>query len=81
MYDNIISSFERCALKSCNKKLKSCNKKLKLVNNYESECGNYYCIKHKFSMDHDCTFDYKKKQQEILQKNLQKIEFRKISII
>jgi hypothetical protein len=61
MYDNIISSCERCALKSC-------NKKLTLVNNYECECSNHCCIKHKFSMDHDCIFDYKKNNNKYYKK-------------
>lgn len=58
--------------------LSSCNKKLTLTNNFECECGNFYCIKHKFSLDHDCTFDYKNKQRELLQKKLIKIENEKI---
>jgi predicted nucleic acid binding AN1-type Zn finger protein len=60
----------------CN--LSSCNKKLTLTNNFECLCGNFYCIKHKFSLDHDCTFDYKNKQRELLQKKLIKIENEKV---
>lgn len=53
--------------------VKSCNKKLTLTNNFNCQCGNFYCIRHKFSFDHDCKFDYKNKQREILQKNLIKV--------
>jgi len=53
--------------------LSSCNKKLTLTNIFECECKNYYCIKHKFSLDHGCQFDYKNKQREILQNKLQKV--------
>lgn len=56
----------------------SCNKKLTIVNNYKCECGNFYCVKHRFSLDHECTFDYKNKQKELLQKNLVKISVDKV---
>ena len=60
------SSILRCGVASC-------NKKLSLTNNFECECKQFFCVKHKFSLDHNCTFDYKNKQREILQKSLQKI--------
>jgi len=56
----------------------SCNKKLTPTNNFECECKNFYCIKHKFSLDHSCTFDYKNKQKELLQKKLIKIDHEKV---
>lgn len=58
--------------------LSSCNKKLTLTNNFECECRNFYCIKHKFSSDHDCKFDYKNKQKEFLQNTLKKITVDKV---
>lgn len=58
--------------------LSSCNKKLTLTNNFECECGNFYCIKHKFSLDHDCQFDYKNKQRNILQNTLIKVTTDKV---
>ena len=56
----------------------SCNKKLTLTNNFECHCKNFYCIRHKFSLDHGCQFDYKNKQKELLQKKLIKVSAEKI---
>lgn len=69
MYDQ--SSVLRCQVESC-------KKKLTLTNNFGCECGNFYCIKHKFSSDHGCTFDYKNKQRHILEKTLPKIAGEKV---
>ena len=69
MYDQ--SSVLRCQVESC-------KKKLTLTNNFECECRNFYCIKHKFSEDHDCVYDYKNNQKEFLQKKLIKIEYDKV---
>lgn len=56
----------------------TCNKKLTLTNNFECECKNFYCIIHKFSLDHGCTFDYKNKQKNLLQKSLIKVSSEKV---
>jgi predicted nucleic acid binding AN1-type Zn finger protein len=69
-------AYDELNILRCN--LLSCNKKLTLTNNFECLCGNFYCIKHKFSLDHDCPFDYKNKQRELLQKKLIKIDHEKI---
>jgi hypothetical protein len=69
VYDE--SSVLRCQVPSC-------NKKLTLTNNFECHCKNFYCIKHKFSLDHNCTFDYKNKQRNILEKTLIKVTADKI---
>jgi hypothetical protein len=36
-----------------------CNKKLKLFH-YKCRCQQYYCLKHRASEEHNCTYDYKK---------------------
>jgi len=67
----IDSSILRCQLDGC-------NKKLTLTNNFQCACSNYYCMRHKFSLDHGCKYDYKKQQRDLLQKSLIKINHEKI---
>ena len=65
------SSILRCGFSGC-------NKKLTLTNNFECDCKHFFCIKHKFSLDHGCQFDYKNKQRELLQNKLQKVTADKV---
>ena len=44
----------RCQFPNCNKKLQLSEIELKC------KCSSVFCIKHKFFLDHNCTFNYKK---------------------
>lgn len=43
-----------------------CNKKLRLAEQIECKCSLFLCIRHRFTADHNCTFDYKKEQKNKL---------------
>ena len=46
---------------------KQCKKKtLKIL--FKCKCNNYYCIKHRYSDCHNCTFDYKNENKKQLLK-------------
>ena len=49
MCDNIPTT---CMMDSCKKKLKFFH--------YQCRCKQYYCLKHRASEVHACTYDYKK---------------------
>jgi len=49
-----------------------CKSKLKLTD-LECVCGNRYCWKHQFSESHECTYDFKSKQQQKLSKDITKV--------
>lgn len=36
-----------------------CDKKLKFISTFICRCENFFCNKHRFSDQHECTFDYK----------------------
>lgn len=46
-----------------------CNKKLK-ISAYNCQCGFYFCKKHLFYENHNCVFDYKQKNKDILKNKL-----------
>ena len=54
-----------------------CNKKLKLTN-LMCKCNNTYCNINSPPELHNCTFDYKKQGQDLLNKNNPKIISNKI---
>lgn len=54
-----------------------CNIRLKLTD-LECDCGLKLCSKHRYSDRHDCTIDYKLKQQELLKKSCPKMSPRNI---
>lgn len=57
-----------------------CQKKINLVQATlgKCPCGNVFCADHRFSSDHGCEFDYKKKEREILAKQNPVIEIDKL---
>jgi hypothetical protein len=57
--------------KTCN--LKGCKRKLGAFGGYDCKCGSMYCTKHRLAHDHNCTFDFKKEQREVLLKQNPKI--------
>ena len=61
-----------------------CRKKLKLIMPIACKCEKYYCHKHFFASDHNCTFDYIKEHQQVLALKNPKIiadKFERLSII
>lgn len=65
----------KCQLNSCNRKLSLTEKEIKC------KCGNIFCSKHRHTAYHDCKFDFKKNNKELLAKNLDKIIGEKINKI
>lgn len=46
-----------------------CNKKLKFTS-IKCKCDKHFCKMHKNEKDHNCTFNYKLQQKDILEKML-----------
>tara|TARA_B110000858_G_C17433565_1_gene306557 strand:- start:3 stop:272 length:270 start_codon:yes stop_codon:yes gene_type:complete len=63
----------RCTV--CKKKLGLCPLKCRCDEN------KFYCSKHVFSSNHNCTFDYKAAQKEQFIKNNPKVTFDKVNKI
>ena len=57
-----------------------CNKKLPLTA-IKCKCDKLFCNDHRYSDTHDCTYDYKKKGKEFLEKNNPSINFSKVDKI
>ena len=57
-----------------------CSKKLKLTA-IKCKCNNYFCKVHKNEKDHNCSFDYKLYQKDLLEKYMPIIEAKKIDNI
>ena len=55
----------------------NCNKKLKLIN-YSCKCEHTFCVKCRHPENHNCTFNFKLKEKELLEKNLIKVVANKI---
>lgn len=45
-----------------------CSKKLNILS-YPCKCKNYYCGKHMDTIEHNCTYNYKKSSENLLRKN------------
>lgn len=45
-----------------------CNKKIQLGMEIKCKCEQYFCMKHKFPEDHNCSFNFKLRGQELLTK-------------
>ena len=50
------------------KRCKQCNKKTGL-NYFECKCGNEFCAEHRYSYEHNCSFDHKKIHLETIKNN------------
>lgn len=54
--------------------LNTCNKRLTLVeSDIKCKCNKIFCLKHRYSLYHNCDFDYKKEHKEQLGKKLEKV--------
>ena len=58
----------------------SCNKKIGLLG-IQCKCKYYFCTKHSFSNNHNCTFDYKTYSKELLKNINPPVIQSKINII
>lgn len=61
-------------------KCKNCNKKLKLMP-FTCKCENNYCSKCRYPEIHNCEYDFKNYQKNILKKQLVKVVCKKIDKI
>jgi len=57
-----------------------CNKKISVMS-VECKCGNRFCIKCRYPEVHNCKYDHKKDELEILEKKLVKVVAKKIENI
>ena len=64
---------KRCECNGCNKKLNLCNIRCK--------CDKYFCNSHRYSIEHNCEYDYNKEHADKLKHQLIKIESDKINKI
>lgn len=49
-----------CAAEGCRKKL--------TLTSVECKCGKTFCSMHRYAEEHECSFDYKTKKEELLSK-------------
>ncbi len=57
-----------------------CNKKLKITA-INCKCKNFFCKNHFNERDHNCTFNYKLRQKDILEQCMPIIEGKKVQNI
>ena len=57
-----------------------CNRKIGLTS-FQCKCKYYFCIEHRYSDRHDCTFDYKQFNKELLQNSNPTVISSKINTI
>lgn len=62
----------------CNHEL--CNVRFGILP-FECKCGLKFCGKHRHSYEHNCTYDYKKENIDVLKKNLVEVKSDKIKKI
>lgn len=54
-----------------------CSQKLGLTN-MPCKCGETHCSKHRHSEDHDCKYNYKQNQKELLSSQMVKVVGNKV---
>ncbi|KAI4293039.1 AN1-type zinc finger protein 5/6 [Pancytospora philotis] len=55
-----------------------CDKKLKFTSAFMCRCENFYCNRHRFFDQHNCTFDYKTEARNKLKQDNPKVVARKL---
>ena len=63
----------RCQHDACKKKI--------LLSDFACKCSNYYCSSHRHAESHSCSFDFKQRGHDILEKQLVKAVSAKIDHI
>lgn len=53
--------------------MEDCKIKLKIMDQIECKCKKYFCRKHRFFSEHDCTYNYKTEHIKKLEKENPKI--------
>ena len=56
----------------------ACQKKLKFLSGFKCRCEHYFCIKHRFFDQHDCSFDYKAQERAKLRERNPQIVAKKL---
>ena len=56
------TSTKRCFLDVCRKKL--------MLSDFACKCGQTFCVNHRHSEAHSCSYDYKKAHTDVLLKTL-----------
>ncbi|KAI5170553.1 hypothetical protein NEFER03_0012 [Nematocida sp. LUAm3] len=51
-----------------------CLIQLRITNNFSCRCKEIFCAKHRYSEDHNCSYDYKKENMLRLEKENPKID-------
>lgn len=60
---------------------KRCSKRLSLIGGYACRCGGKFCSNHRHAEDHECTFDYKTMERQLLAKQNPLVTAQKISYL
>jgi hypothetical protein len=62
---------------------KSCGVKVKLLDTWNCKCNvnDIFCTKHRYPFEHNCTYDFKKEHNKILESSNIKIQRKKVDII
>ena len=63
-----------------NLRCKNCNKKLGLIP-FSCKCNYSFCSKCRYPEEHNCEYNFKKHDKDILKKKLVKVVAKKIEII
>ena len=59
-------------------KCKECNKNIHEWVSFKCKCESVFCIKHRMSNDHACTYDYNENFKKKLEQSLVKVECPKV---
>jgi len=59
-----------------------CNKRISIIEELTAKCkcNKFFCVIHKYPDTHNCSFDYIKENQDILQKKLVKLNSKNIEV-
>lgn len=55
-----------------------CGKKINITNSVKCNCGQTLCMKHRYQMEHDCSYDFKTVEKERLAAKNPLISYEKI---
>ena len=65
-YEKVVSTEPKKKKPRCH----FCNKKLKMTElNFKCKCGPNFCLHHASPHSHDCSYNYLKDKQDLIQKN------------
>ena len=67
-HEKLILKRKDAEIKSQKKKCPICSKKIGMLG-IECRCGESFCSKHRHPEDHNCSFDFKKHDRNVLKEN------------